>query len=137
MILLLDTDVLIDVALDRSPYSEDACTLLDWLENRPGNAYVALHSIANFYYLARPSRGHSNTKEFILELIKFISIAPTNSKGIITAANLAMKDFEDAMQVAAALACQADIIVTRNIRDYSKSPIRALMPGNVIKELMQ
>jgi len=33
-----------------------------------------------------------------------------------------MKDFEDAMQVAAALACGAEVIATRNMRDYAQAP---------------
>ena len=49
---------------------------------------------------------------------------------------LAMSDFEDAaMQVAAAAACGADVIVTRNLRDYRRSPIRAAAPGDVMPEL--
>jgi hypothetical protein len=46
-----------------------------------------------------------------------------------------MKDFEDAMQVAASLACKADMIVTRNIRDYNKAPIRAVLPADIMKQL--
>ena len=67
MIILLDTDVLIDVALDRAPHSEPAAVLLDRLEQEPRSAYVAWHSIANFYYLVRPKRGHGSTKDFIKE----------------------------------------------------------------------
>ena len=40
----------------------------------------------------------------------------------------AAKDFEDALQVAAAEACGADVIATRNVRDYAKSPVRAATP---------
>jgi predicted nucleic acid-binding protein len=135
MILLLDTDVLIDVALDRNPYSEAAGNLLDWLEQHSGTAYVAWHSIANFYYLVRPVKGHGDTKDFIAELIKFVTVAPTTTEGIATATTLAMKDFEDAMQVAAGLTCRADVIVTRNTRDYSNAPIRAILPADVLKQL--
>jgi hypothetical protein len=39
-----------------------------------------------------------------------------------------MRDFEDAMQVVAAEACGADVIATRNIRDYARSPLRAATP---------
>ncbi len=46
-----------------------------------------------------------------------------------------MSDFEDALQVAAAAACQADSIVTRNLRDYRKASIRALSPEAANAEL--
>jgi hypothetical protein len=40
-----------------------------------------------------------------------------------------MSDTEDAFQAAAALAWQADVIVTRNVSDYRHSPVRALSPA--------
>lgn len=48
MIVLIDTDVLIDVALDRRPFSDPAGRLLDALQERRGEGYVAWHSISNF-----------------------------------------------------------------------------------------
>ena len=50
-------------------------------------------------------------------------------------ARLAVRDFEDAMQVAAATAGSAEVIVTRNARDYRRSPIRALTPAALLREI--
>lgn len=57
MRVLLDADILIDLALARAPYVESAAALLDELERRPGSAFIAWHTISNFYYLVAPSRG--------------------------------------------------------------------------------
>jgi len=46
-----------------------------------------------------------------------------------------MADFEDAMQVAAAAACRAEVIATRNLRDFARSPIRAASPERLLREL--
>ncbi len=46
-----------------------------------------------------------------------------------------MKDFEDALQYAAALTCDADVIVTRNIEDYQSSPINAITPTQILNDL--
>jgi len=46
-----------------------------------------------------------------------------------------MKDFEDAMQVASAMACGADVIATRNVRDYARASIRVATPVALVKEL--
>jgi predicted nucleic acid-binding protein len=55
MRVLLDADILIDVALARAPYVESAAALLDELERRPGSAFIAWHTISNFCYPARIS----------------------------------------------------------------------------------
>lgn len=46
-----------------------------------------------------------------------------------------MKDFEDALQCAAAITCGADVIVTRNIEDYQLSPINAVTPKQILEDL--
>ncbi len=56
MTVLIDADVLIDVALDRRPFSQPAAALLDALQQRPGQAYVAWHTVSNFYYMVAPAR---------------------------------------------------------------------------------
>jgi predicted nucleic acid-binding protein len=136
LIVLLDTDVLIDLALDRAPHAEAAAGLLDALEQRPGSAFVAWHSLSNFFYLVAPSRGKHRAKDFLLDLTRFVFIAPTTTESFRFAGSLDLSDFEDAMQVAAAVACQASVIATRNLRDYSRSPIRAAEPQAVLVELL-
>ncbi len=135
MIVLLDTDVLIDVALDRKPHAEAAARLLDRLEQRLGSAYVAWHTVANFYYLVAPVRGGGKARDFLVDLIRFVQVAPTTTDSLRRAAGLDMKDFEDAMQVAAAEACKAEVIATRNLRDYTKAPVRAAMPRSLVAEI--
>ena len=126
--ILLDTDVLIDVALDRRPHSGPASELLDRVEHGAESAYIAWHSVSTLYYVVAPSRGGVDTRDFILQLTRFVAVATTDTEAIRYAAELPMPDFEDAMQVAAARACGARHIVTRNVTDYERSPIRAVSP---------
>ena len=128
MIVLVDTDVLIDVALDRAPHAAAAGQLLDLLEQQPGSAYAAWHTIANFYYLTAPTKGRADARGFIVDLTRFVEVSPTTTDSLRRAARLETRDFEDALQVAAAEACGADVIATRSVRDYAKSPVRAATP---------
>lgn len=134
--ILLDNDVLIDIALDRHPHSRLASELLDIIESGVETACIAWHSVSNLYYLVAPTRGGMSTRDFIVELTRFVGVAMTDTEGIRYAAGLPMADFEDAMQVAAARACGARCIVTRNIRDYARSPIPAVSPQEALAELV-
>jgi predicted nucleic acid-binding protein len=136
VIVLIDTDVLIDVALDRSPHAEPAAGLLDLLERRSGSAFVAWHTIADFSYLVAPTRGGRPIRDFVLDLLRFAEAAPATTEALRKATRLQMRDFEDAMQVVAAEACGADMIATRNIRDYARSPLRAATPKALMGELL-
>lgn len=137
MIVLLDTDILIDLALDRAPHAEAAARLLESLEQRPGSAFVAWHSISNFFYLVTPHRGAEEARAFLVDLTRFVSVAPTTTESLLYAASLEMKDFEDAMQVAAAKAAGAEVIATRNLRDYANSPVPAISPEALVKSIEQ
>ena len=133
--ILLDTDVLIDLALDRRPHSEHASELLDQIERGSETGSIAWHSVSNLYYIVSPTLGGASARDFIVELTRFVGVAGTDTAGIRFAADLPMGDFEDAMQVAAALACGARQIVTRNVRDYERSPIPAITPRQALSGL--
>ena len=135
MNILVDTDVLIDVALDREPFSRDSCALLDRLEQRPGIGFVAWPSLSNFYYLVAPGTGKTTARGFLVDLLRFVHVAPTTTASFMTAAGLEKTDLEDAMQVAAALAAKAEAIATRNVADFARSPIPALPPADVLDRL--
>ena len=118
--ILLDTDVLIDVALDRQPHGQPASDLLDEIERGRVTGYFSWHTASNFYYLVSPRRGNKDAKLFLVELMRFVAVAPASTRSLQYGASLEMKDFEDAM------ACGAEVIATRNLRDYRNSPIRAV-----------
>lgn len=133
--MLIDTDVLIDVALDRNPHADAACELLDRLEQRPRSAFIAWHTASNFFYLVASRRGTADTRRFVSELLGYVGVAPVDTAVLRYATTLPMTDFEDAMQVAAARACKARYIVTRNVRDYRLSPIPAITPQEAVSDL--
>ncbi len=133
--MLIDTDVLIDVALDRNPHADAACELLDRLEQRPGSAFIAWHTASNFYYLVASTRGTADTRRFVSELLGYVGVAPVDTAVLRYATTLPLSDFEDAMQVAAARSCKARHIVTRNVRDYRLSPIPAITPLEAVSTL--
>ncbi|MFN7974054.1 MAG: PIN domain-containing protein [Acidobacteriota bacterium] len=135
MIVLVDTDVLLDLALDRAPHATSAGALIDLLQRRPGTALVAWHTISNFYYLVAPKRGRADTRAFLSDLTRFAEVAPTTTESLALACRLEMKDFEDAMLVAAAMAGGADVIATRNVRDHVNSPVRAASPASLLTGL--
>lgn len=123
MKLLLDTDILLDIALGRAAFFEDSARVLEWAEAAPGEAAVAWHSLSNVAYLVRP-----DARPFLREMLEFVEVAPTGTQDALNALNLGLSDLEDSLQVAAAAAFGATYIITRNLTHYRRSPIPALSP---------
>ncbi len=132
MKILVDTDILIDVALDRQPFADDSSLLLDALQAKQIEGYIAWHSISNLYYICSSGKKKQKIKAYINDLTDFLQVAETGTVAIKRALSIKINDFEDAMQIAAAFECGADIIATRNIVHYQKSPIPAHLPKQII-----
>ncbi len=134
---LIDTDVLIDVALNRAPHARYSAQILDAAQQRRFKSYIAWHSIANFYYLVSSPNTNKAAKEFIRDLLQFVAIAAAGTEDAVYALGLPMADFEDALQVAAARVCNSDYIITRNVKHFKKSPIPAITPKSFYKQFIK
>jgi predicted nucleic acid-binding protein len=134
MIVLIDSDVLLDVGLEREPWVEDASRLFDLAQSAVLTGFVSWHSVANVHYIAKRA-GAPDTRSFIGDFLDFMLIASVGHADMLFALEQDMSDFEDAMQVAAAIACRATRIVTRNTRDFAGSMVPAVTPAELLKEI--
>ncbi len=130
MKVLLDTDILLDVALFRRDFFEASALVLEWAEAEPGQAAVAWHSLSNLSYLVRP-----DARPFLRELLQFVEVAPVTTDSARLAIEMALGDFEDALQVASALAFGASFLITRNLAHYKRSAIPALAPAKFLEQI--
>lgn len=134
MIIFIDTDILLDIALKRTPFFKDSAKVIDLVENNVLTGFVAWHTLSNFYYLTASNSGKDKAKEFIKDLLEFVNVAETNTNDAKKAVQLKVPDYEDALQISAALASNADFIITRNVKHYKNSPITALTPETFLKK---
>lgn len=122
MKILIDTDVLLDVALAREPHAGPSAEVLRWAESS-GTAAVAWHSLTNCAYLLKGSG-----RTFLDKLLQITRVAPAGDAEARRALRLPLRDLEVAFQIAAAIAWGAECIVTRNLTDYKNAPLRAVSP---------
>lgn len=125
---LVDTNIFLDVLLSREGLADESQRVLDWFELNPGDGWVAWHTLANLYYVGWKTVGRSSALSAIDEVLGVFEVCPVGSPEARRARNLGMTDFEDALQASSALAVRAECIVTRNMRDYRRSPVKALSP---------
>ena len=126
MRLLLDINILLDVAFQRP--GEPASARLIGLCGRRHEGWLAWHSVATLAYLIERQQSAPAAREFIRGLLIWADVASTSRADAVAALDWPMPDFEDALQAAAAVACGAQAIVTRNERDFKGSPVPAMTP---------
>jgi len=134
--ILIDTDVILDFFFDRKPFSNDAAKVLSLCELREIKGFITSVIISNVYYLLRQTSTHEKVIEKLMQLVAITEILTTDRAVIIKALNSNFKDFEDALQnYSAELNGQIDLIVTRNIKDFSNSSLGIMTPENYLKTL--
>ncbi len=122
MNIFFDTNILLDVALRREPhYAQSQVVLKDAVESH--NCFMSWHTVSNMSYILGKLEGKKNALLFIRNISKVCRIAPVQHDDLEIAFQHNGGDFEDAMQIASAMACNAEIIVTRDPAGFVKSPI--------------
>ena len=132
MRLCLDTNILLDIIIARPEFVADSTRVLTLAEAKDARIFIAWHGLATIYYLIRRGRTEAATMLEIDKILEWAEIAPVDSRTASRARGLNLPDFEDAMQCATAENCFADMIVTRNTKDFHLSPVLAMTPTEFI-----
>lgn len=123
MKVLFDTNVVLDVLMDRMPFSEAAVDLFSKVEDGTIIGYLCGTTVTTIYYLASKVVGAARAQKEVKKLLGLFEVAPVNRPVLESALSADFNDFEDAVIYEAARHIGADAIVTRNQKDYIKSQI--------------
>jgi predicted nucleic acid-binding protein len=120
--ILFDTNVVLDVLLDRQPYVETGVS----------EGMVAAHTVRTIHYLIRKEMGNIKAKRVISAILRVFGVAAVDGAVVQEALQLPFADFEDAVSAAAARLAGCACIVTRDPKGFRGSPVRSLTPEAVI-----
>jgi predicted nucleic acid-binding protein len=132
--ILIDTDVILDFFFDREPFSDYAAQIFSLCESEQIRGFVTPVICSNVYYLLRQTAKHTKVIEKLSQLLTFMDVLQMDREVVIQALTSGFNDFEDALQNYAAIKSGIiDVILTRNIKDFSKSDIGILSPESYLK----
>lgn len=138
MILLIDTNIILDYLTPRQPYMKAATDIFNLCVDKKCIGYIAAHSVTNIFYILRKQYSAIKRKSILLDLCEFIDIAGVQKYEVINALlDGAITDFEDGVQVECAKAIGAKYIVTRNTNDFLTSPVPAILPEDLIQNIIR
>lgn len=135
MKVLLDTNVIVDVALERQPYFSDSETVLSFVETGQMEGYISASTFSDLYYIIRKEKGRNLALEFLREIATFCQVATVDGAIISIALTANFRDFEDAIQHSTAVVNHLDAIVTRNPQDFPVVTPRIITPTLLVQEL--
>ena len=132
MTILVDTNVALDILLNRQPWYAAAAVIFNLSKQRLVTAYLSATPVTDLFFLAKKDLGKSAARAAILRLLQVFSPATVTGGHIRQALQLEWDDFEDSVQFTVGESLSADFIVTRNTADFSSSSIEAVTPDQFI-----
>lgn len=134
MKVMIDTNVVLDVLLQREPFFQASYEVMKLSALEKLDGFVSASAATDIYYLLRRSlRDDALAKDGMEKLLQLVGIADALGEDIYAAVASNMNDFEDALVSSIAERCQMSYIITRNIKDFEESPIKAITPEEFLR----
>jgi predicted nucleic acid-binding protein len=134
MKVLIDSDVILDLLIDRKPFSKESLDILSWCEKGRITGYWTPVIISNVHYILSKYSSEKTARSTIAELNEILEVISINKSVINLALESKFKDFEDALQnYAAELNLEIEAIITRNENDYKLSKLSIFSPADFLR----
>ena len=135
MVLLIDANVILDVLMNRQDFVRDSSMIWKLCETEKAKGYVSALTFANLVYIMRKQLNPEAIENIYRKLSLIFTFTDLCVSDLTRAAELNWSDFEDVVQSVTAERIHADYIITRNVRDFSKSKVMAFTPSELLARI--
>lgn len=128
MKVIIDTNIILDVLLERIPFFKPAVEIFCLVEDSKIEAFICATTVTTIDYLLTKSLPVKKARTALSHIISLFEIAPVNRPVIERALNSRVTDFEDAVLEESGKIAGADCIITRNVKDFKYASIKVFEP---------
>jgi len=136
MRLLIDTNIVLDVMLDRAPHAGVAAQVLSLVDSGRIDGALCGTSVTTIHYVAARTVGEKRAAALVKELLQIFEIAQVDRQTLMSAAGLGFADFEDAVIHEAASAWGASGIVTRDKTGFQQATLPVFNAHELLSALV-
>ncbi len=135
MRVLLDTNILLDIIEQRMPFYTTSQAVLDECDKRGIEVFVAWHGLATVFYITARKQSEAYAMQMMKDLLSWATVAMVGQTEALAALGYGIADYEDALIAAAAAACDAEWLITRDVAGFVKSPVLSIQPDAFLLQL--
>jgi predicted nucleic acid-binding protein len=121
--VFVDSDIILDLVLDRPPHNDSARKLFNLIGNKEIEGCSTPVIFANIFYVLRKRMPGKEAMDVLRRFRLMMKVLPMDEKTVDGALSSGFHDFEDALQSQAAIGGNIPVFITRNIRDHKKSKL--------------
>ena len=132
MVVLIDTNVIIDFLLTRETFFEASSKVIAKCASGELDGHIAFHSVPNLWYILRKIL-EDKRRKCLGDVCGFLKVVGVDHDEVLKAIRMAeFSDFEDCLQDRCAKSIGARYIITRNVSDFKESEIPAVSPEDFL-----
>lgn len=133
--ILYDTNILIDVLLERTPFVQKSARVIDAAVREQVHGLLGATTVTTTYYLVSKAEIALTARKQIKKLLQHFDVASVNRTVLERAVASDFADFEDAVLYQAGCERGADGIVTRNSADFDSNDMAVYTPDELLESL--
>ncbi len=133
--VLVDPNVFMEIFTRRLPFYSDSAGVWAAVENDLVDGLIAAHSVTTLFYLVELYTNHQQAVLAISDLLRVFRVAPVDQNVLMQAMALNWRDFEDAVQVCAAIGAGGHFIVSRDTTGFTNAGLPVLSPPDFLQLL--
>ena len=135
MRVLFDTNVLLDVLLNRDPWVTESSAA--WQANDEGQivGHITACAITDIFYVARRLTILETARAAVRICLEAFKVCAVDLQALEQAETLPGSDFEDNLQIACASLAGLDAILTRDKKGFKAAAMPVLTPGELLMRL--
>ncbi|MDZ7757269.1 PIN domain-containing protein [Rhodohalobacter sp.] len=133
MKVLFDTNVLLDVFLEREPFFEASSRAVGLAEEGKIEGWLCGTTVTTIHYLLAKSLNPENAEQYVMDILKIFHIAAITRAVLVEAVGCDFADYEDGVIHQSAIHANLDAILTRNQKDFKKSELPVYSPAEFLK----
>jgi predicted nucleic acid-binding protein len=136
MRVLVDTNIVLDALLEREPFVRDARALLEATRSQQIQGYVTATTLTNIFYIVRrQTRNLESARQAVSMTLTLMEVCLVDRAILEAAFASNLRDFEDAVQLACAMASRLDAIITRNAQYFAGATLPILSTSELLESL--
>jgi predicted nucleic acid-binding protein len=133
--LTIDTNIILDALLKREPWREAAEKIILLAAGKKISASITANTVTDIYYIVnRCTRDKNKAREAVADLAKLMDFTTVDKNDCLKAVNSPVEDYEDALLSVCAAKTKSKFILTRNVKDFEKSTVKAITPDEFLSQ---
>lgn len=136
MRVLIDTNIILDLLLERYPFFEYSYEILNLCEKRKFEGFITAAQITDIFYIVRKfTKSIDIAYAAIGKVLEIVKVGSVGNEEVLLAYQKKAKDFEDCLIAQCSESLKCKYIITRNEKDFEDLGVAVISPEDYLTKI--